>query len=408
MSGLGVRSDAPPTIDLERHLQAWRDGSNPSPLLRWTETELRSDGLPLRLPVEHWSDCFELLCRARAERTGGWPDSFATRIDGLFRWLIHFSRPDSSAILGPRGDRRSAARLVAGAVSGTDPGYASVVARWTRAPVLSGRDRLPTPLPALQVAGQAMAMLRTDWSAEGDWIAVDARSSTSVEVASEGRPWISGAWSIGHGSESVAKPTAWSSGPFADVFEWTSRSGPTRITRTAVLLRSRRVAILAQQEDGPPTEGFRTPLAPGTTAAPTANLRSWTLARSRKSARLLAPGLPSLPYPTDRGAFRVVDGAAVLTGPEGGRRRWLPIVVAWGRPPTHWRPLTVTERSIICPPEVAFGARIAWGPGEEGLVIYRSLARPALRVVLGHQTKARFLVGRFTAEGNVVPLVTLD
>ena len=69
-----------------------------------------------------------------------------------------------------------------------------------------------------------------------------------------------------------------------------------------------------------------------------------------------------------------------------------------GRPP----------RSKTCPPSVAFGARLAWGPGEDGLLIYRSLAKPALRAVLGHQTRARFLVGRFTPDGDVVPLLSLD
>jgi hypothetical protein len=73
-----------------------------------------------------------------------------------------------------------------------------------------------------------------------------------------------------------------------------------------------------------------------------------------------------------------------------------------------WRTLTVTEKSQACPPDVAFGARISWGVGQEGLLIYRSLARPALRAVLGHQTKARFLIGRFTEDGDVEPLLTLD
>jgi hypothetical protein len=41
-------------------------------------------------------------------------------------------------------------------------------------------------------------------------------------------------------------------------------------------------------------------------------------------------------------------------------------------------------------------------------LIYRSLAPPALRSFLGHQSRARFLVALFTPEGNVVPIVKVD
>jgi hypothetical protein len=51
---------------------------------------------------------------------------------------------------------------------------------------------------------------------------------------------------------------------------------------------------------------------------------------------------------------------------------------------------------------------VAWGPGSEGLVVYRSLAPPALRNFLGHQTGARFLVGSFTKSGDVRPILKLD
>jgi hypothetical protein len=84
------------------------------------------------------------------------------------------------------------------------------------------------------------------------------------------------------------------------------------------------------------------------------------------------------------------------------------MVVSWGKPPTAWRSLTVTERSKICGPDVAFAARLSWGVGAEGLLIYRSLNRPALRAVLGLQTRARFLIARFTPHGDVIPLLSLE
>jgi hypothetical protein len=94
-----------------------------------------------------------------------------------------------------------------------------------------------------------------------------------------------------------------------------------------------------------------------------------------------------------------------------GRRGWFPLLASWdplrNRRAIHWRALTVAEKSRICPPETAFAARVTWGRGET-LLIYRSLAPPALRSFLGHQTRARFLVGLFTQEGNVVPIIKVD
>jgi hypothetical protein len=69
--------------------------------------------------------------------------------------------------------------------------------------------------------------------------------------------------------------------------------------------------------------------------------------------------------------------------------------------------VTVAEKSRACPPDVAFAARVTWGR-DETLVIYRSLARPALRSFLGHQTRARFLIGLFSDEGDVEPLVKVE
>ena len=101
----------------------------------------------------------------------------------------------------------------------------------------------------------------------------------------------------------------------------------------------------------------------------------------------------------------------MLRGRSGGARSWRPLVVSWeprrDRKSLHWRTLTVSEGSRACGPETAFAARVTWGR-DETLVVYRSLARPAKRSFLGYQTRCRFLVGLFTREGTVEPLLMLD
>jgi hypothetical protein len=73
----------------------------------------------------------------------------------------------------------------------------------------------------------------------------------------------------------------------------------------------------------------------------------------------------------------------------------------------HWRVLSVSEKSRNVAADRAFAARVSWGQ-DETFVIYYSLASPAPRAFLGHQTSARFLVGRFTKDGVVEPILKVD
>jgi hypothetical protein len=349
-------------------------------------------------------------------RQGLPPDSVA-RIEGLFEWLVHVSRPDASIVFGPHGrESARAVRLRKWASLSSDPALASVVRRWFPASPGTNSSLVSPPLPAYSDEDRVLAILRPDWTTEGDWVAVDHRArgdDSRIEVASGGNPWLIGSWRSLDRPDSTSpgptRPTSWSTGAYADALEWTFRAGPSKITRTAVLLRYRQIALLAQQEDGPAAAtGFRVGLAKGTTPSPLSDQRAWSLGRSRSKASLIPLALPALPYVTERGSFTVEAGEAVLRQTSEGRRRWLPLVISWGKSPVHWRVVTVTEKSKVCPSDVAFGARLSWGTGQDGLLIYRSLGRPALRVVLGHQTRARFLIGRFTPDGNVVPLLSLD
>jgi hypothetical protein len=207
---------------------------------------------------------------------------------------------------------------------------------------------------------------------------------------------------------------AWVTDGSSDLVEWTFRVGAVRVVRTALLLRGRRLALLADQVEGPvPVAAMRISLPEGVAAQPIVGCRAFALSlcRERISAHVLPIGLPQLPFATDRGEFAVTDRELVLRRKQEGRRCWLPLLASWdaarARRASSWRILTVAERSKVCPPEVAFAARVTWARGET-FVIYRSLARPALRSFLGHQTQARFLVGIFSKEGTVEPIVTLD
>jgi hypothetical protein len=267
-------------------------------------------------------------------------------------------------------------------------------------------------------------VLRANWARDGDFLAVDHRAAGAAsrfELFGRGVRWLGPSWTSGPAAVgagvSRARPALWVSHGSADVFEWAFRAGPARVVRTAVLLRGRRLALVAEQWDGPGDPGaLRLDLAEGVEAGPVAEGGSRALAlsarRGRASARVIPVGLPALAYPTERGSLSVEGGAVVLRqpAPAGSRRAWRALLVSWeprrNRPP-RWRALTVSEKSRACPPDVAFGARVTWGR-DETLLIYRSLARPAVRACLGHQTRARFLIGLFTPAGEVEPLVKVE
>ena len=105
------------------------------------------------------------------------------------------------------------------------------------------------------------------------------------------------------------------------------------------------------------------------------------------------------------------DHGLLLGQAPAGRRSWLPLLVSWDRARigrhVTWRVLTVSERGKAVGPGRAFAVRVSWGR-HETYVIYRSLDAPASRVFLGHRTHARFLIGLFTPDGNVTPMVKID
>jgi hypothetical protein len=199
--------------------------------------------------------------------------------------------------------------------------------------------------------------------------------------------------------------------------EWSSRAGALRLTRCAVLLRARRLALLVVLvEKGSKLSQsleVRVSLPSAVTAVPDKNSRAFLLTEPKKrgSALVLPIGLPCAAYASDRGKFQTEGDALVLNQTPTGRRSWLPLLVSWdslrNRKDVNWRILTVSEQSRIVSPDKAFAARVSWGR-HETYVVYRSLGPPATRAFLGHQTRARFLVGLFTRDATIEPILEVN
>ncbi len=406
---------------LVRAVASWIKQGRVDALTRWLTRELDPDGVPRRLDLADWPEGLRLLSAAIAGRSEAWPVPFDAAAEGWFRALLRFSRPDGSLVFGPRVPPIGCRKLYRGwADRLSDPGFATVLDWWF--PAADASRHAPPPLPADARPDRPLAILRANWVRQGDLIAIDQRrpgTSTRFELNGSGRTWLGPSWSLDAARTPTtprARPTLWVSQGSADAFEWTMRVGPARLVRTAVLLRGRSLALLAEQWDGPSeAPAMRLSLPEGIEAVPLAESRAFSLTAvggRPASARVFPIGLPRLPYATDRGALEFEPGALVLrqSPVAGARRVWRPLVVSWdpkrNRQNAHWRTLTVSEQGRECPPGTAFAARLSWGR-DETLIVYRSLGPPGLRAFLGHQTRARFLLGLFTSEGEVEPLLTV-
>ncbi len=404
----------------------WVEGGKAGLLGRWLARELDSDGVPRRLPIRDWPRCLEILAGARRQME--WPPGCEASIAGFVLASLRFTRPDGSLSCFDRGVRGRcrdlAARDWAEWYRGT--GIARVVRWWFDSRGRSrSKETAPPPLPAWSASDRVLAILRPDWLADGDFLAVDHRDPRSpcrFELRGAGRTWLGPEWGVGtigpDGSASRSRPVRWLTGSMADLIEWTDRRDGARTTRSALLLRGRRLAListLAERRgatwDADPMLRLMTP--PAVAAGPIKESRGLALAEPgrRGAAHVLPIALPCLPYPIDRGSFRAVEHELILRQSPAGRRCWLPLLVSWDperhRKPLNWRVLTVSERSRAVGPDRAFAARVSWGR-DETYVIYRSLGPPAPRAFLGHQTAARFLIAEFDTDGDFKPIFTVE
>ncbi len=325
-------------------------------LERLLDRALDPEGVPRRWPVGGWWAVLSVLDRARVESGDDWPEAIDARLEGLLRSTVRMSRPDGSSVFEPGPappDRRAVFRRWVDRLA--DPGLETVAARWFR-PRRGDDPDGPPPLPAMGGPGHPLAMLRADWSKTGDFLAVDGRGpgADRLELAASGRAILGPGWLPGGSGR--PRNVIWRTGYAADFLEWTVSAGTSRITKTAVLLRGRNLALLAVAIEGPAEiASTRVEIPPGGVVSKAEGTRSLVLdAGPRLPARIVPLALPSLPYETDRGAIAIVEGGIEVQQKAEGRRAWLPLLVSWDRArdrkPLQWRALTVSEKSRVCAP----------------------------------------------------------
>jgi hypothetical protein len=396
-------------------MAAWRERGVPRAAVRWLERELDTNGVPRRLPVSLWWPALALLNDVRRRHPRVWTKALNTQIEGFVRAALRFSRPDASACFGEKeSDFVRETLLSAWAAQVSDPAIERVVRWWFPNTQRRHPGLTAPPLPAYSCSDRALAVLRPDWTERGDLIAIDQRDPAKgclLELRALGHSWLGPGWESGS-AIGRARPVRWMTGPYADYLEWSFQAGSTRVIRSAILLRGRQLALLAEQHER--IRGgaeIRLEIAPGCAPEHVPGSRAVRLGAGRSSVRILPLGLPPSPYPTDRGSFDIEENRVVLRHNSNESRLWMPLLISWApgrnRKDVRWRVLTVSEKSRAVPQSVAFAVRVSWGLNDT-IVIYRSLARPGLRAFLGHHTRSQFLIAEFSRQGDIYPLLEVE
>jgi hypothetical protein len=399
-------------------VELWRRQRDSRALASWLTRTLDPEGVPRHLPVEQWWPLLERIRDLAPEDEDESFDPITARLEGFVHAAVRFSRPDGSAIFSDERRPRGRGRLLADLAERLDDPQVETVARWWFPSLFGPRRGAFAPiLPAFSATGPTgpLAILRADWLARGDFLAIDQRTRPTtglLELVGGGTRWLGPSWERGEGA-GRSRLVFWSSTPSADCVEWTFRRGTARVTRFVVFLRCRKLALISEQVDG--GDGLR-PLrvqsAPGVEAKIPRSRREIRLTAGRSACAVLPLGLPEGSFPTPHGSFHVEGRELVLSQHAETRRVWLPLLMNWdasrNRLPVQWRRLTVSENGKVCNHGTATAFRIWWGSQKESLLIYRSLGPPALRAFLGHQTRSRIIIGRFDHEGNVEPFLKVD
>jgi len=250
-----------------------------------------------------------------------------------------------------------------------------------------------------------------------------------VQLMAEDRTLIAGAWTRAttvDGQSLLAigswEEVCWHSDREVDYLELElPLSGGWRLQRQMALSRKDQFLLLADAvlgEEALPSEArgevrhtFELPLAEGVAFDAEAETREGSvLCRRKRVARVFPLPLPEWRAEHSPGELRCDDRRLAISHAGVGRNLyvplWLDLCPSRHRRECTWRRLTVGESLQVQPRDVAAGYRVQ--TGKEQWLVYRSLAVPRNRTVLGQNFAADFVLSRFLANGETEEILEIE
>jgi len=268
-----------------------------------------------------------------------------------------------------------------------------------------------------------LAVLRPEWSRGGERFTVDyGGRRTAIELETGGDVICSGEWSLDVQRDGAQLKVAsdweevcWLSDEDVDYLELhADLSDGTTVQRQFLLAREDRFLYLADvivgEKSGDLQYHGTLPLGDEIAFAPAKETSEGVLHSKKRRLNVLPLSLSEWRSDSRDGQLAVTDEGLQLRMSRSGvglcAATWIDLDPSRRKKPLTWRRLTVAQDRKLMPADAAVGFRVQ--VGSQQWLIYRSLAPPANRTVLGNNLIEEFLLGRFLKSGEVEAMVEVE
>jgi hypothetical protein len=361
--------------------------------------------------------------RNSARRGGG--KQFA----GLLEFALQLSRPNGQSVFSPLASSRWNADFLKTATKlAVDHPEVKRILRLVEQGATSGRSasgiRKDQPASSFESESAGVAVLRPDWSRTAPRLAVAYGSrQVMLELNAGGQCLWSGEWGLqvrfnGRPREVLGnwESIAWEREDGCDYLELEIHlEDEIVVQRHIVLARSAGFLFMADAvlgiQQGTLEYRGSLPLIGCSTFKGAIETREGSLiVGHRPRARVLPLALDEWRSAPARGSLHLGSTGLELTQTAEAQALLAPLFVDLNatrlRREATWRQLTVGQKREIVPREEAVGYRVQVGKLQ--WLIYRSLAAPEVRTVLGSNLLHEFMVGEFQADGGVEMLLEIE
>jgi len=286
------------------------------------------------------------------------------------------------------------------------------------------------PTPAIHSPDSRRALLRRTWQPPFDSLEVDySRPALDVRLLAGDRTLIAGLWTftttVDRQPLSVTgswEEVCWHSDREVDYLELEiPLSSGWKVQRQMVLGRKDQFLLLADAVLGEEAlasgtrvevrHTFELPLADGISFSAEEETREgFLLGKRKRVARVFPLPLPEWRAEHSSGELQCDDRGLTICHAGLGRNLyvplWLDLSPSRHRRQCTWRRLTIGESLQVQPRDVATGYRVQ--AGKEQWLVYRSLAPPRSRTVLGQNFATDFVLSRFLASGEAEEILAVE
>lgn len=372
-------------------------------------------------------------CRAVAEHSGKrcFDSAAQTQYEWLVRQAIRLARPDGSPATTSCPPVARGLWAAAIGLGGDDSDQTAASLRLRPKPAKESDESAPAA--SVESEWSAVAVMAGGWKPKAPRITVAYEGSRLLlEVAAEGEALVSGEWPIDLEMEGRRVAAAgeweqqcWFSDLDSDYLELAIElDNGAKLERQVFLAHDMQVAFLAEivlsqvEEPGaieivsrlPLGEGRLSP-GEGVSLRPEEETREgWLMRGDRRLAGVVPVACPEWKIDPRPGELVVAEGELRQTHAAIARNLCCPLVIDFktGRfaKQRTWRQLAVAEHLERVAADVAVGYR--YQSGKDQLLVYRSLAEPANRTVLGQNYSSEAAIARFLPTGEVDEYFEID